>query len=135
MAEQNARLTSGLGNALTGIFKRLGGVRGVVIFALGHILLIFGAVGSSFRRSDSEESLYTDEEARLVEICEAVEGVGRCRVIINKSEKTYREEGRVESVCIVCDGARSATVRQRLTELVSALYGIGTNRIYIARLQ
>ena len=43
---------------------------------------------------------------------------------------SYRE-GEVFAVAILCEGAESPKVRQKLTELVCSIYGIGSNRVTI----
>ena len=109
--------------------------RAVVLLAVGLMLLLFGLLGTSRSRTENNDTLYTDEEARLAELCSSVEGVGRCRVMISYEDSGYRSGERVMSVCIACDGADRAAVRRSLTDLITALYGIGSNRIYIARLE
>ena len=53
-------------------------------------------------------------------------------------ENTYKGSKLTESrppevlgVTVVCDGGDNATVRARLTEMLSALFGIGSNRIAV----
>ena len=134
--EQNVRSKSSLGKRLISLIKGVGNKpKLITLFALGLALIIFGAVGGLGERDAASDTLYTDEEARLAELCSSVEGVGRCRVMISYEKSGYRTDGAVVSVCIACEGAHSVAVRKRLTELVTALYGIGSNRIYIARLE
>lgn len=96
-----------------------------LIFAIGIILIAFGSVGG---KSTDEVSL-PDEEARLAALCEAIEGVGECSVMLS-----FSQSGRVESVAIICEGAQDVSVREKLTDLVTSLYGIGANRISIQKL-
>lgn len=97
-----------------------------IIFALGIILIAFG----SFWGADSDgDTDLPDEEERLSALCEAIEGVGECNVMLS-----YSPSGRVESAAIICEGADSVYVREKLTELITSLYGIGTNRISIQKL-
>ena len=71
----------------------------------------------------------SDETAELAEVCSMVEGVGRCRVMIN-----YTESGEVGAVAVLCDGADRTEVRSRLVGLISSLYGIGTHRISVLKI-
>ena len=71
-----------------------------------------------------------DEESRLSDIVSKVSGVGRCEVMIN-----YTEDGEVFGVIILCEGAESIVVRERLSDLLSSLYGIGANRISILKIR
>ena len=93
--------------------------------ALGLILIFIGGT--------EKETLAdgVDQEERLAEICSGIAGVGDCTVILY-----YAPEGadeRIESVIVVCEGADSADVRLRLTEMLSSFFGIGTNRIKIEK--
>lgn len=78
----------------------------------------------------AEEVKYTDEESRLSAVVAEVYGVGRCEVMIN-----YTDGGDVFGVIILCEGADSVQVRDRLTDLLSSLYGIGANRISILKIR
>lgn len=104
-----------------------------VLLAVGILLVVFGVFGSS---GDKEtETHYTDEEMRLAEFCSSLDGVGDCRVmIVYSSTGRYQStQTRVESVSVICDGGGSVLVRQKLTELLSSLYGIGANRITVSK--
>ena len=84
-------------------------------------------------------------EAELEDVCSLVEGVGRCRVSISfekGAENSYKGSLLTESrppkvlgVSVVCQGAGSDAVRAALTEMISALYGIGTNRVAVLKMQ
>ena len=41
----------------------------------------------------------------------------------------------VESVAVICKGADRAGVRKELTDMLSALFGIGANRIHISKMK
>ena len=117
-------------------FLRLhsGAVKAVAI-ALAGVLLI--SLGSG---TDRAESLAEDELTRQVrEFCESIDGVGECRVMISyeRAEGGYFSSGgeqRVTAVAVACRGAGSVKVREALTELLTTLFGIGSNRVSIFRL-
>jgi hypothetical protein len=105
-----------------------GGARRLVpILLVG--LLLFGAAGLIFGEGESE-AVVLGEEDRLCSAIEAVSGVGRCRVMT-----TEGKDGEISAVVVLCDGAESAAVRDRLTELISSLYGIRSSRIAILKLE
>ena len=106
--------------------KNGGGARLPLLIFLGIALILIGRVGA-----ESKEAAAVSTEERTAEICSLMEGVGECRVMI-----TYEpdSEERVYGVLVLCDGADSPAVRQRITNSLSALLGIGTNRIEIQRL-
>ena len=64
-------------------------------------------------------------------MCSLIDGVGECRVMI-----TYYpdDESRVYAVLVLCDGAESVYVREKITSTLCSLYGIGAHRVKICRL-
>lgn len=101
-----------------------------IALALGLILIFLG--GRSRDDIDTEVEVSTEE--RIAAACSSVEGVGQCSVYVYYSPAaSSRGEQNVESVIVVCDGADSATVRLRLTEMLSSFFGIGTNRVRIEK--
>lgn len=101
-----------------------------LVLALG-LLLIF--IGSKDRtNTESDEEL----EERVASICEAIDGVGECKVMIYYKNEAYSrsEEKAVDSVVIVCRGADSVEIRKSLTEMLSSLFGIGANRVRIEKM-
>ena len=101
-----------------------------LVLALG-LLLIF--IGSKDRtKTESGEEL----EERVASICEAIDGVGECKVMIYYKNEAYSrsDEKTVDSVVIVCRGADSIEIRKSLTEMLSSLFGIGANRIRIEKM-
>ena len=116
-----------------GFFTFLKGRRGALFAAA---LLLFGAILLLYSKNDGSTALTeTGDEERLAAFCSSIEGVGECRVYLTYTPTSRgSSESRVESVAIVCRGASSISVRAELTELISSLYGIGSNRISIAKL-
>ena len=97
-----------------------------VLLTLGLALIVL----SSFGGEEVAES--KGEEERLTEICSVIEGVGDCRVMM-----TYRGEGderTVYAVLVVCEGGESIAVRERITDVLCSLYGIGAHRVEVQRL-
>jgi hypothetical protein len=97
-----------------------------VIVLVGLLLLMIG--GLNFRQGRA----LTSEEERAAEMCELMGGVGDCRVMM-----TYHpdDDGRVYAVLILCEGADSPAVRERVTSLFCSLYGIGAHRVEIQPLK
>ena len=97
-----------------------------ILLTLGLIFIFLSTFGGK------EVTEAKGEEERLTEICSMIEGVGDCRVMM-----TYRGEGderTVYAVLIVCEGGESVFVRERITDVLCSLYGIGANRVEIQRL-
>ncbi len=130
MGKENEK-TKGILDSLKELFKKTPQAVIIVIIVAVALMLIFLGGG--------EKTESADLENRLEELCSSLAGVGDCRVMV-----TYREsEGRygaeksevVESVTVVCRGADRAGVRSELVAMLSSLFGIGSNRIYIARMK
>ena len=103
-----------------------------ILLALGIILLLFSTAGEE--RTDA--GIQYEEEIRLTELCRRVKGVGDCYVMIGYTTERVgysSSEKRVSSVTVLCDGADSARVRGELVELITSLYGIGSNRVTVLR--
>ncbi|MBO5907927.1 MAG: hypothetical protein J6Q85_07255 [Clostridia bacterium] len=102
-----------------GVSKKL-----VVFLALGIILLLIGSAGLG--GADTTEQV---SDGELSSMCSSLVGVGECRVMV-----TYNEKGEVYAVAVLCEGAESVAVKERIYELVGSLYGIGTNRIAVLKI-
>ena len=107
-------------------FWREGGSRLAAIAVVGLMLLFF-ALWIGGGDEDTEES--HDPGSELAATCSSLEGVGRCRVMIS-----YSDTGEVYAVAVLCDGADSVYVRERIVDLVGSLYGIGSHRISVLKL-
>lgn len=103
------------------------GVKLGVVILLG-VLLIF--LGSRLDRSTGTE-VKTDED-RAAEMCSLMDGVGECRVMMTYYPDSDGE--RVYAVLVLCEGAESIEVREKITAALSSLYGIGSHRVEIQRL-
>ena len=101
----------------------------LILLCVAVALIVIGSAGGSDTADDSYES-------RVADICNSIEGVGRCRVLIYYGEPTTRySEKKVEGIVVVCEGAGSIEVRRRLTEALSSFFGIGSNRVIIEKMQ
>lgn len=102
-----------------------------LVIGLGLILIFIGT-----KSKDTVTEAEIGMEARLAEACSGVDGVGECEVLVYYSPGDQRDdEGNIESVIVICEGADSADVRLRLTEMLSAFYGIGANRIRVEKMK
>ena len=125
--------------------KKAAGI--ILLLMLGVLLIVF----SSPRKSEEKqvetltlEEYKTELEGELASICSAVRGVGACRVFVTferGEQNTYKGSTLIESkppkvlgVTVICKGADSSEVQSALVEMLSALFGIGSNRIAILKL-
>ena len=112
-------------NSLSDYIKSGGGKR-ILAVLLAAVLLLGAAL---ITRTDGEPSALTSADGEsLSELCSSVEGVGRCRVTL-----VYDSEGNAFAAAVICDGADDPRVRARLTDMLTTLLGIGSNRISILK--
>ena len=97
----------------------------VSLMLLGLILIFIGNNSSTEKTAVAQT-----EEIRVSEMCAMMEGVGECRVMM-----TYRpDSNEVYAVLVLCEGAESVSVRDKITSLFTSLYGIGSHRVEIEKL-
>lgn len=97
----------------------------VGLMLLGLILILIGN-----EQTGEKIAVTRTEEMRATEMCAMMDGVGDCRVMM-----TYRPDSdEVYAVLVLCDGAESVAVRERITSLFTSLYGIGSHRVEIEKL-
>ena len=117
-----------------------------LILALA-LLLVFslyndtGSEGAKTALSEYESLL----ENQISTLCSSVKGVGKCKIEISfesGEENVYKggalietKPPRVLGVAVVCEGGDNASVRGELTDLLTALFDIGTNRVKILKLK
>ena len=103
-----------------------GASKAIIILMVGVLLAAAGSVGNL--RTDKEES--EGLEVRVAEMCSMTEGVGDCRVMLS-----YTDGGEtVFAAVILCEGAESAEVKSRVTDMICSLFGIGSNRVSVLKL-
>ena len=101
--------------------------------ALIGIMLLFIPTSGGGGESYTEDDL----TRQVREFCEAIDGVGECRVIISYAPKGgyfSKTDTEVTAVAIACRGGGRTSVRADLTELLTALFDIGANRVTIFKL-
>lgn len=140
----------------------LGGViLGVILLLTDHMVPAQTAEADSALSASEEMEEYARAlEEKICRFCEQVEGVGEASVTVSlesgyrrvyaQNDSTYvlvgsgaargtvyltEEPPEIGGIAVICTGGGNATVRQRLVGLLSAAYGIGTNKIYIAQAQ
>jgi hypothetical protein len=94
-----------------------------LILLAGVLVLAILLIPSSNKKTSDPEP--TGDAAQLEELCSQIDGVGECRVMV-----TYKS-GEVYAVAVICRGANIPSVRERLTEMITSIYGIGANRVSI----
>ena len=124
-----------VGVGAVGFFKKnKRAVIAMLLILLGAAMILLGSL--SGKEGDKERD---EVEQSLEEMCSSLSGVGSCRVMVTYkvTEGRYGSQGTktVESVAVICKGADKAGVRKELTDMLTALYGIGANRIHISKMK
>lgn len=99
----------------------------VALLAVGLGLILLGGIGNTEKAAE-----VAGAEQRAAEMCALMDGVGECRVMMTFYPE---DEGRVYGVLVLCEGAESVAVRDRITSLFCSLYGIGAHRVQIQKLK
>ena len=104
--------------------------------------LSLGGRGEGAKKTDADEAYRLQLEERLTELLRRVEGVGDPEVMVtlergeehrySGSKLLSSEPPRVLGVAVVCRGGGRDDLRAELTELLSALLGIGKHRIHVS---
>ncbi len=122
----------------------------LLLGVLGLVLLLVGSVGEGCEgrepttpSEDSSPDAYRialAEEAEM--LCREVAGVGEVQIMLtlesgesntySGSHVTSTTPPRILGVAVVAEGGNSDMVKQELTELLSALFHVGANRIHIS---
>lgn len=122
--------------------------RAAVLIAVGIILIFISSSFGSQKTEKTSEITLDEYKERLEEdiasICSDVSGVGKCRVFITLErgeQNSYKGSSVIETkppkvlgVTVVCRGADSDLVRGELTDMLTALFDIGANRVAILKL-
>lgn len=120
-----------------------------LLILLGLILILSSSFSEDAKNENRNEIITLDEykqrlEEEIRELCSSVDGVGKCRVTVTFErgvQNVYKGSSvietkppRVQGISVVCRGADSDRVRIQLTELLTALFDIGSNRVAILKL-
>ena len=124
--------------------KKLSAV--IILLSVGIMLVAVSGVSeeSGGKQEISLAEYKAELEDELENMCSAIKGVGKCRVMLTferGEENTYKGSSLVESkpprvlgVSVVCRGADSPEIKRALVDMLSALFDIGTNRISVLKL-
>ena len=133
-------------NAFLARLKGKGRYAVIASLALLGILLLSLSGGSGEKEAEKDALTEYRErmESEVSELCESVDGVGRCRVFITFARgeaNTYKGSTVIETkpplvlgVSVVCDGGDSERVRGELVRMICAAFDIGTNRVAVMKL-
>ena len=119
-----------------------------LLIALGIALIL---ISSSLcnEPKESAEALTLEEykeklEGELTELCKDVEGVGKCKVFVTferGEQSTYKggvviesKPPRILGVTVICEGGGSDYVKREITDMITALFDIGSNRVAVLKL-
>ena len=105
----------------------------LLLLVAGIVCMLIAAIPAG---TDGTASTEEQIEERLEQMCSALDGVGKCRVMVTctYSDARYGSQSRptVQSVAVVCKRGDRPEVRSAVTELIVSLYGIGSNRVCVS---
>lgn len=125
-------------------------MRLIFIIGIAGILLIFC---SSYFEGDRDETDISysiedyqgEQEARIKEMAEDIQGVGRAEVMLtmeNSAEQVYTDKTKIKEieplvrgVVVVCDGANNPTVKENLLEFLTKALNISADKVCITKLK
>lgn len=121
----------------------------LLLAVLGIVLVFFSSLGDTDKNDNEDNEKSLDEyraelEEEVRALCASIDGVGKCRVFITferGEEKVYKGSSlievkppQVQGVTVVCRGADNDTVKCRITDMMTALFDIGSNRVAVLKL-
>ena len=118
------------------------------VFGLVGIVFILLSLGGGSDSADNTVGLdeYKEKlEEELEALCESIDGAGKCIVTVTFSEGERveyrgssvvgREPPRVLGITVVCDGGDSPYIKASISDCMTALFNIGTNRVCVLKLK
>ena len=125
----------------------MGNRNNLLILALLGVLVLVLAIPTE-KKTESKMDFKANEEAggeqleeRLERILKHTEGVGEVRVMITEAEDTKsfasnkENEGTVEGVVVVAQGATDPAVKKKIQDIVIALFPIEAHKIEIVKMK
>ena len=99
----------------------------LILLILGILLVV---IAMPVTKTDTEESeqYALEEEMRLKNILEQMEGVGEAKIMI-----TYQDSKTVEGVVVIADGAGNPSIAKNITDVVQALFDVDSHRIKVIK--
>lgn len=119
----------------------------VAIGLVGILLVLLSLGGGSDTEipKDGLEEYKSRLETELEALCESIDGAGRCRVTVSFSEGErleYKgssligsEPPRVLGITVVCDGGDDSYIKNSISDCMTALFDIGSNRVCVLKLK
>ena len=119
----------------------------VAIGLMGIVLVLFSLGGESDEEHtpDGLEEYKIRLEEELEALCESIDGAGKCYVTVSFSEGErleYKgssligsEPPRVLGITVVCDGGDDAYIKSSISDCMTALFDIGSNRVCVLKLK
>ena len=117
----------------------------LIALAVGVLLILLSLSGTDKKDSSSSEGTLAEYKAELEkelsELCSSIEGAGKCTVTVSFAEgvkteykgnnKISETPPRVLGITVVSDGGANAEVKSAITECMTALFDIRSNRVAV----
>ena len=106
-----------------------------LIVLLAGILLVVIAIPTKQEetkrteiKKETEGTCSTEMEQRLEDLLSNMQDVGKVQVMI-----TSKENGQVEGIVVLAEGAKNGVVVKNITEVVQALFDVDAHKIKVIR--
>lgn len=117
----------------------------LIALALGVLLILLSLSGTDKKAVSSSDGTLAEYKAELEkelsELCSSIEGAGKCVVRVSFAEGVKTEykgnnkvseiPPRVLGITVVSDGGGRADVRNAITECMTAMFDIKSNRVAV----
>ena len=116
----------------------------IIALGLGIIILLFSLGGNSSentKKSRTLEEYKRELEAELSELCESIDGAGKCMVSVSfSSGESLEYHGsdisgstppKVLGVTVICEGGNNSRVKADICDCMMSLFDIGSNRVCV----
>ena len=105
-----------------------------VVMLLVGVLLVVIAIPTKKESGQNTQSSYenagsaTEMEKRLEHLLSNMQDVGKVQVMI-----TTKDDGQVEGIVVLAEGAKDGVVIKNITEVVQALFDVDAHKIRVIR--
>ena len=121
----------------------------IIIFVVALVGVLLMLISIPTEKNKSEENVgenYKEElEEELTKLCSRIDGVGKCTVNVSFSVgESYKYSGnklisttppKIDGVVVIAEGADKTTVKKDITECMTSLFDIGTNRVCVLKME
>lgn len=111
--------------------------------AVGAVLLLLGGEQGwkpggktdGGKAQDDPEAVSEAAKEELSNLLSSIEGVGKVKIHLTIASAPPDSKQKLQGIAVLCEGGGDPVIQKRIIGLLSALYGLGSHRIYVGELQ